>query len=236
MKVAICFSGQLRFVKEYSQYILPNLIQRYENVDVYAHLWFSEENLGKPFHHEFMDEYKESPDEFIQIYSPKKCVFEKEYIHTQPISPNCNERELQSMKPEDRIKSIYRIFSQWYSVQKCYELIEKPEDYDFIIRIRTDAFIQQPIILEGLNKSLLYVQSGRCAGYDRKYGDWFALGGPEIMKIFCLQTYNDVFTLYKNGIIHMHRFMELSLSKYNNRCMEYDFSIPINHSFYKVRK
>jgi DNA-binding Lrp family transcriptional regulator len=236
MKVAVCFSGQLRYVKEYSQYILPHLIQQYEKVDVYAHLWYSEEMLGKPFHHEFLDEYKESPDEFIQIYSPKNYVFEKQYIHAQPISTGCNERDLQSMKPEDRIQSIYRIFSQWYSVKKCYELIENPEEYDFIIRLRTDAFIQKPILLKEFDKSILYVQSGRGAGYDRRFCDWFALGGPDVMKKYCLETYNDVFTYYQNGIIHMHHFMELSLSKYKNHCLEYDFSIPINHAFYKIRK
>ena len=236
MKIAVCFSGQLRFVKEYSQYILPHLIQPYEKVDVYAHLWYSEEMLRKPFHHEFLDEYKESPDEFIQIYSPKKCVFEKEYIHMEPISTECNERDLKSLKPEDRIQSIYRIFSQWYSVKKCYELIENPEDYDFIIRLRTDAFIQNPILLEDLNNSILYVQTGKGAGNDRRFCDWFALGGPDVMKNYCLETYKDVFTYYQKGIIHMHHFMELTLAKYKNSYIEYNFNIPINHSFYKIRK
>jgi hypothetical protein len=212
------------------------LIQQYEKVDVYAHLWYSEEMLGKPFHREFLDEYKESPDEFIQIYSPKKCLFEKKYIHTQPISTNCNERDLENITPEDRADCIYRMFSQWYIVKKCYELIENPEEYDFIIRLRTDAFIQKPILLDVLNKSVLYVQSGRGAGHDRRFCDWFALGGPEIMKKYCLETYNDIFTYYQNGIIHMHRFMELTLSKYKKDCLEYDFSVPIVHSFYKIRK
>jgi hypothetical protein len=236
MKVAVCFSGQLRFVKEYSQYILPYLIQYYEKVDVYAHFWYSEEMLGKPFHHEFLDEYKESPDEFIQIYSPKKYVFEKEYIHTQPISTNCNERDLENMKPEDREHYIYRMFSQWYSLKKCYELIENPEEYDFIIRLRTDTYIEKPISLKELDKKILYIQSGRGAGYDRKYGDWFALGGPDVMKVFCIDTYNDVFTYYQNGVIHIHRFMELSLAKHDFPCMEYEFFITIDHSFYKIRK
>ena len=235
MKIAVCFSGQLRFVKEYSQYILPNLIQLYENVDVYAHLWYSEEMVGKQFHHEFQDKYKENPEEFIKIYSPKKYIFEKEYIHKYPISSNCVENDLKCLKPEEIQYSIYRYFSQWYSVKKSYELIENPSEYDFIIRLRTDVCIQKPILLEFLDNTKLYIQSGRGAGRDRRFGDWFMLGGYEVMNDFCKKTYEYVFELYKNGIIHIHIFIELLSLKYNFSFIEYDFSTPFNNSFYKHR-
>ena len=42
MKLALCFSGQPRFVNECSDLIINNAIQDYD-VDVFAHLWFDDD-------------------------------------------------------------------------------------------------------------------------------------------------------------------------------------------------
>ena len=41
MKIALCFSGQPRFVQEAAPYIIKNCRDGYD-VDVFAHLWFDE--------------------------------------------------------------------------------------------------------------------------------------------------------------------------------------------------
>ena len=41
MKIALCFSGQPRFIKESASLIKENIIQDYD-VDVFSHLWFDE--------------------------------------------------------------------------------------------------------------------------------------------------------------------------------------------------
>ena len=48
MKIAVCFSGQPRFINECSPSILENVIGNYD-VDVYAHLWFDEDLQTKPY-------------------------------------------------------------------------------------------------------------------------------------------------------------------------------------------
>ena len=48
MKIALCFSGQPRFVNECSPLITSNVIQDY-NVDVFAHLWFDDDLQTKPY-------------------------------------------------------------------------------------------------------------------------------------------------------------------------------------------
>ena len=48
MKIALCFSGQPRFVNECSSLIKANVIQDY-NVDVFAHLWFDDDLQTKPY-------------------------------------------------------------------------------------------------------------------------------------------------------------------------------------------
>ena len=48
MRIALCFSGQPRFVSEVSQLIKANVIGEYD-VDVFAHLWFDEDLQTKPY-------------------------------------------------------------------------------------------------------------------------------------------------------------------------------------------
>ena len=48
MKIALCFSGQPRFVNECSPLIRNNVIQDYD-IDVFAHLWFDDDLQTKPY-------------------------------------------------------------------------------------------------------------------------------------------------------------------------------------------
>lgn len=237
MKVAVCFSGQLRFVEEYSEYIIKNLIDLYD-VDVYAHLYFDEDMLGKQFHHEFNDIYKENIDTFLKIYNPKKIKIDSkyEYFDDKKYKFITTEPDLINLDYNTIKNSIYRMESQWYSVSQTYNLIEEPEKYDFIIRLRTDSYIQKPILLNNLDKNILYIQSGTCAGYDRKYSDWFAIGNNDVMKYY-MKNMIDIFKkLYSKDFIHMHKFIEYSLLNMEIKHINYEFHVPINHMFYKYRK
>jgi SAM-dependent methyltransferase len=61
----------------------------------------------------------------------------------------------------------------------------KTDEYDFIIRIRTDCYIEKPLQLYELKKDLLYIQNGYVSGYDRHYSDWFAIGNNIVMNEYC---------------------------------------------------
>jgi hypothetical protein len=50
MKIALCFSGQPRFVNECSSLIKSNVMQDYD-IDVFAHLWFDDDLQTKPYKH-----------------------------------------------------------------------------------------------------------------------------------------------------------------------------------------
>jgi hypothetical protein len=126
--------------------------------------------------------------------------------------------------------------SQWYSISQCYDLIEDPEKYNFIIRIRTDCYINKPLILNNLDTDILYIQNGFCAGNDRKYCDWFALGSNSVMKTFMKETLYYYKKNYRSGIIHMHNFIENITLDFSFTTKNYEFNVPINHMFYKYRK
>ena len=179
MKIALCFSGQLRFVNEYSKYVLENIINIYDT-DVYAHLWWNESMFNKPFHHAFDDLYKETVDDFIKIYKPKQIKIEKEYpsdIIDEEYTYKSRENDM-FLTVEQCKKYINTQKSQFHSVRKCFQLIENPQQYDFIIRLRTDCHIVSPLNLHMLKAETLYIQNGFCAGRDRKFCDWFAVGSP----------------------------------------------------------
>ena len=48
MKIALCFSGQPRFIEQVAPYVKENIIGDYD-VDVFAHLWFDEDLQTKPY-------------------------------------------------------------------------------------------------------------------------------------------------------------------------------------------
>lgn len=235
-RIAVCFSGQLRFVNEYSRNILKNLINLYDT-DVYAHLWFDQSMIGKPFHHEFTDLYKESIDDFMHTYKPKACVTESCYSLFNECDYNFvpADNDFVSISAESIRQTIYRMESQWYSIKKSYELIENPDQYDYIIRLRTDSLITKPIVLNVLNTHTVYVQSGRQAGFDRKFCDWFAVGNNRVMAKY-MNIYQRYKPYFSSGIIHMHIFLEKVLAELNVSVAEYEFGVHISHTAYKHRK
>jgi hypothetical protein len=234
MKIALCFSGQLRFVNEYHTFILENIIKLYD-VDIYAHFWWNEDMLNKSFHHEYNDLYKENIGDFIKLYSPKKIKVDKKYSGN---SDNCIYKSCENhmyLDEENCKRVILTMKSQFYSVLECYNLIENADDYDFIIRLRTDCYISAPLHLHDLNKHTLYIQNSYCAGQDRKYCDWFAVGNNSVMNEYS-NIYNKINSIFKEGVIHIHNFMEKATSHINR--IDYEFNVPIyfTHNVFKFRK
>ena len=89
MKVALCFSGQPRFVNECSDLIINNAIQNY-NVDVFAHLWFDDDLKNKPYKHGGdggWDKQRISNnaiDYFKKLYNPKDILIEPSRFFGDP--------------------------------------------------------------------------------------------------------------------------------------------------------
>ncbi len=112
----------------------------------------------------------------------------------------------------DVIRSIVtRQRSQWYSI---YWSMSNPnlEDYDFIVRARTDLTFNEPIKFSDYEPNKVYMMDGaiQCGG-DRHYQDWFWFGPPHLMSKIN-KTYDKILPFYKNGLRHMHELMEHSIS------------------------
>ena len=247
MKIAICFHGQLRFTNECSPEIHHNLIDLYES-DVYAHIWWSEYMLGKPFHHEYDDLYKEKIEDFVALYNPKRIKVEERYIMDDLKEYVTHVREDENWAAyldADHIKNIvYKINSQYYSRRQSYELIERPENYDFIVCVRTDSCMANPISLNFLQKDTLYVQDGNFTGFAPTYCDIFEVGNSSVMRLYS-ETWssdpekNEIRKYFREGVIHIHKFVEATIKNrgIKSELREFNVRAPTNIGrFFQLRK
>ena len=165
MKIALCFSGQPRFVNECSPLITSNVIQDY-NIDVFAHLWFDDDLQTKPYKYGGNSDWEHQRikgtaiDEFVRAYNPTEMLVEPSKSFGDPDLDE--DFELSEAKywpggiegqPEFQKRQINNSLSYFYSLceanrlRKLYEYENKVK-YDYVIRCRTDSQIHQPVRYE----------------------------------------------------------------------------------------
>ena len=153
LKIALVFYGQPRIsnINSYNS-IKEKLLDIYD-CDVYIHTWWSKEDyinkkeyMKSPWSQAKDLEVKDNIDEILQkMYNPKvlKCEKIKDF-----------------MEVNDELKQVpnaYNSISQMYTINEASKLIEKYEQYDFIIKLRLDIILYKIPKLEELDKSKTYV-------------------------------------------------------------------------------
>jgi len=193
MRVAVCISGQLRFVEKtyphiYQHVILPN------NADVFVHAWYDERKLMT----ECIDPTRNRAleptirEKVIELYKPKKAFFEpprdfsKSYSNVKvPMSWITAVKGGSLEQSKNHI--VYSAYSMWYSIYKCNELKEEYAQehgihYDYVIRMRFDAYPTAPIYVEQLQKDMLYYVYNHQG--DNMICDLLNIGSNSIMNIY----------------------------------------------------
>jgi hypothetical protein len=219
MKIAICFSGEPRFVEECYPLINQNIIGVNSEIDFFVHTWYSEETSGKKLYTNSISSFGESfiekniIDKIKKLYNPKSIISEKpkNFINT-----NLNwgdslnkyfgggDNTIENSKFR-RIK-INNFYSFMYSnmksiiLKKEYEL-ENDFKYDWVVRLRFDSIVKSPIIFNNFdNKYLYYQEMGQP---DKMISDWINFSSSENM---------DSFSCIFNNF---EKFSKTSLSNYN---------------------
>jgi hypothetical protein len=153
LKIALVFYGQPRIsnINSYNS-IKEKLLDVYD-CDVYIHTWWSKEDyinkkeyMKSPWSQAKDLEVKDNIDEILQkMYNPKvlKCEKIKDFMEVNT--------ELK------QIPNAYNSISQMYTINEASKLIEKYEQYDFIIKLRLDIILYKIPKLEELDKSKTYV-------------------------------------------------------------------------------
>ena len=215
MKIALCFSGQPRYIEESYQQFSKALLD-HNDIDVYAHFWWDESYKGKPFVWESSDRYPKDYDpieDFREKFKPKWTYIEshkpKEFFGYSKFPSYC---VFEPNMEDDFARSIItRQRSQWYSINLS---MSNPDlkDYDIIIRARTDLEFETPINISEFETDRVYMMDGslQCGG-DRHYQDWFWFGPYDLM-MKINKTYDKILPFYKDGLKHMHELMQHSIS------------------------
>lgn len=193
MKVALCLSGQPRFYSTDSYKSLQKHIIKPYSADVFIHSWINETN-----------DYSCAPwagisDCFIpssvaedlkNLYKPKKIVFEESREFP----------EYHSKNPSDYITR--NAPSMFYSMTYCDKLRQDYEKemaitYDWVIRARTDTYLDSFPDLTKLSPNILYVPSNCPNPNSWVYNDNFSIcSGSIAHKIY--SVYNTIETMYNS--------------------------------------
>ena len=161
MRIALCISGQPRFIKEAFPYIKKNIIDCNESIDVFMHCWFDENEVGKRFSNT-SDTTREQGNGVIEsdtitllkkLYKPINIHFEAQVDFTNRIKPEYT-------ATRDKTNP-FATFSMWESIKRCNDLKSKYETennfvYDAVIRCRYDLKIESPVVIVGLADQTLY--------------------------------------------------------------------------------
>jgi hypothetical protein len=202
MKIALCFSGQPRFIDQSYELILKNVIQNY-SVDVFAHLWFDNKLISAPYkfggnggwekqrieYNAIENFYNKYNPTLIKVEESKsfKNNFLKETYHgslmrykrgsiNNPLEPNFTERD------------INNIFSYYYSLNKVCLLKKEYEytndfKYDLVIRMRTDSLVHTKLNYSSVEDNVLYYSANQNQP-DGMINDWLNYGKSNVMDCF----------------------------------------------------
>lgn len=203
MKIALCFSGQPRFVAECAQSIKTHLMAGHE-VDVFAHLWWDKAYIGEIFRFHCFDQYEsDMKSVFLDQYRDRlKCgIFEpqKQFDITLPSEEGAWGKTLKSVwKKEVRFKQL----SMFYSLKQVQTLLDNyiestQNKYDMFVRCRTDIMFTKSIDFARCNEDKLYFDTFGSNGIGIE--DYFVCS-PNHRNLKVFQTMYDTMPLLLNGM------------------------------------
>ena len=177
MKVALCFSGQLRDLHETKNF-WTELIKKYD-IDVYASFWDIENK-----------ELGDTIKEFEQIYNPKRLEIERYDIFkstTQNIASSYIESPTGIAPQFQQSSKDFGQLSMYYKIWRV-NLLSKQLDieYDVVIRARIDTVLDENFEIQKNNYLNLPIGIGNTVAFPNSDGfnDCFAYGTPKIMDYY----------------------------------------------------
>jgi hypothetical protein len=191
MKVALCLSGQARFLEIcYYESMKPYILEAF-NPDVFIHTWDISNMVGEHFRNgndwAMGDKIpKNLMETMLTLYNPVNCIIEPQI---QFESNKWSNRLMPSIKSD-------HLYSMFYSIYKSNELKKQYEQknnfiYDWVIRIRFDMAIPSgPLPLNKLDNNFLWVATG-CFDNNNGYLDSLGYSHSKIMDIYS-DTFNHI--------------------------------------------
>jgi hypothetical protein len=224
-KVALCYSGRPRNYAECLKNHQDFFGLGQDNVDVFAHLWFDENLIGRPFRPD-APQQGSWPDHSLMDWidnnwKPKKVIYEKQkddyfrdmYFDVWNVAH-------EKLNPTPRMHPKDHQLSMFYGIKKVMEMKQEYEKefnfkYDYVFRIRTDfVMISNFGIIENYDNKKLHVSHYNPTalinqyrpgtwvedlGIDKRYiVDIFVMGGSEVMDKYA-KVYDNIPLMLESG-------------------------------------
>lgn len=212
MKIAICYSGNFRTFNECVENHAQIFNSLSENIDVYFSTWSTinyVDTLNDPIHfrrQEKLSENTEINEAFVKKYIPQ----------------NWN---LVKCKIDEYSNFIFshNLQYQYFKIKDCFSLINNPNEYDIIIRMRTDvklnSFMSKESFLNEIQNNKLIINQYTWYNYsfcNRDMNEMFWFSNPNIAEK--MVNVFDNFELLKNQLQNDEFYGERVC--YKNVCTE----------------
>jgi hypothetical protein len=212
MKIALILTGHPRQYLNCYPAVKHFILDRHD-VDVYISTWdhnfnhIERKHLTKP-----MD-----PGPVIDLYKPIKAHIEnhtqyyenKKNIQFDVHPASCSRKHYLCKVNDDKgyCHALENVRDQWYIVKKGFELIENPQDYDYIMKLRLDVMFGNLVFQENVPTGTVIVPFDNEPGSgvpEHVCNDTLAYGDPATMAKYC-QTYDYFEEIIKNrnGVVWM---------------------------------
>lgn len=219
MKIAICFSGEPRFVDKCHDMIKRNIIDPNNIVDVFVHTWYDNSIINKKLYTDAVSSFANSTidlgvtDKIVDLYKPKKIIIDspRHFSNSRIDFDGSLDKYFAGYKNSVHSKQEYRdirisnIYSMWYSIMKSIELkkeyeLENDFKYDIVIKCRFDLIVRSPIYFGNYNNEKLnYQELGQPDGM---VSDWINFSNSSNMDVYST-IFNNI-ELLSNICINKH--------------------------------
>jgi hypothetical protein len=239
MKVAVILTGHSRDYNKSFDSFNKNVLEKYD-CDVYFNTWdvnqaSPDRNINRTFN---IPQKKVDTNSIVSQYTPhlKKYNFENwdEYQINRFDPIKFLDRDGDVFKVNER--AIYhgsywveRLRDQWWMVQKAWNLIDNPNDYDVVFRSRFDLNIEHI----QFKKAKFVVPKSEVEFHKigTNWSDHMAYGEPDSMQKYC-NMFDHIETLYNNyniDISHAEQMSEFYMREFENKTEVFiDFDIKYN--------
>lgn len=226
MKIALCFSGQLRNVKStFDNWYKPNVLEpnKHHEIDVFVHTWYNNETVGTVYYaaNEVPNSVVASdsiPENIIQhvydAYNPVRMELQRPIIFDEK---NYNERRLHGAVPQNGLSRLYSLYRS--VLLKVQHEQENNFKYDAVVVTRFDFTLKRPFLFDIVNKKGIYHPGFSPHGFNVCY----AMGDSESIDTYAT-LYHHVDEVFNTGI---HWCDENLAKRFSQMCNlpVYDFNV-----------
>jgi len=210
MKVAVCISGQPRFVEECYPSIFNNIIAP-NSADVFLHGWYSDDELHSPYKYGGDGDWKnqrilkDSHIKALELYKPVDYLFEPQIkFACDKINYKDSILKFQLGAVEECEEAgedfetycsrlLYNNSSMWYSIFQSNHIKERYSwhtntHYDAVVRCRFDVFVGNQIVCSDYDLNYVYYEEmGQPQGL---VSDWVNVGNSTNMNVYSTTFFN----------------------------------------------